>query len=161
VTFQKFIAPFLLNLIFVDFAETFDDGFQQQDFLFVGLTKFFKTFLQNVVSELTLDNFREIWISAQFSKDFELNVNWSFFDTDFNELGRVFILRKLYEIPFHFIKNLFIRCVIKSLKNFGNDEISKFVLNVWQSTRIFNDFSNYDLLGIFVFGILNEFFHNT
>ena len=130
MTFQKFVAPFLLNLKLVDFAETFDDGFEQKDFLFIGLTKIFKTFLQNVISELTLYNFREIWVSAQFSKDFELNVNWSFFDTDFNELGRVFILRKLYEIPFHFIKNLFVRGVIKSLKNFGNDEISKFVLNV-------------------------------
>lgn len=161
MTFQKFIAPFLLNLILVDIAETFDDGFEQKDFLFIGLTKFFKTFLQNVVSELALDNFREIWICAQFGKDFELHVNWSFFDTDFNELGRVFVLRKFYEISFHFIKNLFVCGVIKSLKNFGNDEISKFVLNIWQSTRILKNFSNYDFLWIFVFGILNEFFHDT
>ena len=85
MTFQKLIAPFLLNLVLVDFAQTFDDSIEQQDFLFVGLAKFFQTFLQDIVSELALNDFRKIWICPQFCKNFELNVDRSFFDTDFDE----------------------------------------------------------------------------
>ena len=153
MTFQKFVTPFLLNLVLVYFTKTSDNSSEQFNFLIVGFTKFSKTFLQDVVSELALDNLREIIGCAQLIKNFVLNVDRSFFNTDLDELGGVFILRKLYKITFHLIKNLFVCLIIKSLKNFGNHKISKFVLNI--SQRILQDFTYDDLLRIFIFSKLN------
>ena len=153
VSFQKFITPLLLNFVLVNFRKTSDDSFQQLDFLIIGLTKFFETFLQDVVSKLTLNNLGKIIWGTQLVKNFMLHVCWCFFDTDFNELGRVFVLRKLDEIPFHLIKNLFVCLEIKPLKNFRYNKISEFILHV--SKRIFQDFTDNYFLGVFVFGALD------
>ena len=88
-----------------------------------------------------------------------LDIDWSFFNTDFNKLRRILILWKFYKIPFHFIKNLFVCLIIKTLKNFGDNEVSEFILNVGE--WILQNFTYNDLLRIFIFCKLNEFFHNT
>jgi hypothetical protein len=52
------------------------------------------------------------------------------FDADFDKLGRIFVLRKFYKVSFHFIKNLLVSLIVKSLKNFRYHKVSELILNV-------------------------------
>ena len=115
--------------------------------------------MQDVVSKLTHDYFWKIFRLAELLENFLLNTFWSFFNTYFDKLRRVLILWKLYKISFHFIKNLFICLIIKTLKNFGDNKVPEFILNIRQ--RILQNFTNNDLLRIFIFCKLNKFFHDT
>jgi len=90
---EDLLAPLNLNFVISDFLKGDNDWLDEVISLLLCLTILSNWVLKNEISELALNNSMQVLRLTKLLNNFVLDIDWSFIDTHFNELGWEFVLR--------------------------------------------------------------------